>query len=66
MSFLSTLIFQTVVDADEIPMVEINDTEHSATSTVSIILIFGMGLNEGTKTNDIPCPRAQIKLFVEM
>lgn len=56
MSFLSTFIFQTVVDADEIPMVEINDTEHSATSTVSIILIFGMGLNEGTKTNDIPCP----------
>lgn len=59
-------IFQTIVNTDEIPMVEMNVTEHSATSTVRTTLIFGMGLVEATKSNDNLTPWAQIKLFAEM
>lgn len=49
-SFLSVFIFQTAVDADDMSMVELNVTEYTATPTVRIILIFGMGLShQGNK-----------------
>lgn len=38
MSFLSVFIFQAVVDADDIPMVELNVAEYSATPTVRIVI----------------------------
>lgn len=52
MSFLSTFIFQTAVDSDDISMVELNVTEYTATPTVRIIILkFGMGLtNQVNKT----------------
>lgn len=38
MSFLSVLIFQAAVDADDIPMVELNVAEYSTTPTVRIVI----------------------------